>query len=753
MTLEYPSWPVGDGEMVGLIASYDWAATAIGPSDAWLQPLRTMVEVMLASPMLMSLAVGPERVFIYNDEAARYYGGRHPSVLGLGLPQAFAHEFSKVAAFYDRVFAGESLHIPAQPLDPDESGTTEVFDAYLVPVRDTTGHVIAAAMTGFAVGKRVYAEARLRQSEERLALAFKTLPVGIAIVDAIGDTVMANDEMQRFLPTGKIPSRDPARSGRWQGWDANGAIIQPQNFPGARALRGESVSPGMQMLYQDDAGVEAWTEVLSAPLPDGKGRTNGAITVVIDVDRLKRSEQAAQESDERLRQFGEASLDILWIRDAETLQWTYLTPAFEAIYGLSREEALDGDNYRDWQNLILPEDRARAVASTERVSAGERVTFEYRIRRPVDGQVRWLRNTDFPMHDAAGRVVRIGGVGHDITALKATQAAMADSELRLRTLTEGIPQLVWRSCDKGLWTWCSPQWMRFTGQSQEESHSLGWLDVVHPDDHAAAKQAWDDAQLHGMLNVEFRVRRASDDAWIWHSTRSVPVRGVPGTDGAEGPIMEWLGTTTDIHDLKRLQGEQQVLVAELQHRTRNLLAVVRNVARRSISPSPERDEYDARLGAIGRVQGFLSRSPGYSVPLGDLVQAELRAAGEGASDRVNIDGPVVDLPGESVQVVALALHELATNAVKYGAIGQTAARLSVTWRVEAGKDDGPCLIIDWRESGVTMPVGPPAHGGYGSELITRALPYQLRAETTLEFTHDGVRCGITLPASAFSGDL
>ena len=127
-------------------------------------------------------------------------------------------------------------------------------------------------------------------------------------------------------------------------------------------------------------------------------------------------------------------------------------------------------------------------------------------------------------------------------------------------------------------------------------------------------------------------------------------------------------------NLKRLQGEQQVLVAELQHRTRNLLAVVRNVARRSIAPSPEQDDYDARLAAIGRVPGFLSRSPSYSVPPGDVVEAELDAAGDGASDKVETIGPVVELLGESVQVVALALHELATNAVKYGAITACGSR-------------------------------------------------------------------------------
>ena len=197
--------------------------------------------------------------------------------------------------------------------------------------------------------------------------------------------------------------------------------------------------------------------------------------------------------------------------------------------------------------------------------------------------------------------------------------------------------------------------------------------------------------------------------------------------------------------------------------------MVRSVARRSIPSSPERDEYDSRLSALGRVQGFLSRSPLYTVSLGDLVEAELTATGNGASEKVVVGGPAVELPGEGVQAVALALHELATNAVKYGALAQASGRLSVTWRIEdptgAGADggagngggsgdggigNGHRLVISWRESEVAMPEGPPTRRGYGSELITKALPYQLRAETALEFTHDGVRCRIALPAGAFT---
>lgn len=142
--------------------------------------------------------------------------------------------------------------------------------------------------------------AALRQSEQRLALALATVPVGIGTVDAAGNMVMMNEQMRRFLPTRTIPSRDPERAGRWRGWDAAGRPVQPHDFPGARALRGEAVPAGMQMLYLDDDGRETWTEVRSAPLRDDEGRITGALVLVIDVDRLKRSEEAARRGEERL---------------------------------------------------------------------------------------------------------------------------------------------------------------------------------------------------------------------------------------------------------------------------------------------------------------------------------------------------------------------------------------------------------------------------------------------------------------------
>ncbi|WP_338662163.1 PAS domain-containing protein [Pararoseomonas sp. SCSIO 73927] len=122
---------------------------------------------------------------------------------------------------------------------------------------------------------------------------------------------------------------------------------------------------------------------------------------------------------------------------------------------------------------------------------------------------------------------------------------------RFRTLAEAIPQLVWLSCSRGLWTWASPQWLDFTGQHQAQSHGHGWLSAVHPEDRGVAMRAWEEAQEHGLLDVVLRIRRAGDGAWCRYQVCSYPVRGAPGPGGREGPIHEWVGISTPAGDPPR----------------------------------------------------------------------------------------------------------------------------------------------------------------------------------------------------------
>lgn len=345
---------------------------------------------------------------------------------------------------------------------------------------------------------------------------------------------------------------------------------------------------------------------------------------------------------------------------------------------------------------------------------------------------------------------RVAVLFTNVTERRRSASALRESEERLRLLVEGIPQLVWRSADEGRWTWSSVQWQSLTGQSLDASLDRGWLDVVHPDDQDAVRRAWQEVATTDGIDVAFRVRRVSDGAYLWHHTRSMPVRDETGR------TVEWLGTTTDVQQRMEMQERQTVLVDELQHRTRNLIGIVRSVADKTARTSADFNDFRARfrdrLDALARVQGLLSRLADVDrVSFDDLIRMELSAM-SGGLDRVRIEGPTgVRLRSSTVQTLAMALHELATNAVKYGALKQQGGQLAVTWSFEPTGDGGkPWLHVDWRESGVTMPGATiaPKGTGQGRDLIERALPYQLRARTSYQLGPDGVHCTISLPVSS-----
>ncbi len=210
--------------------------------------------------------------------------------------------------------------------------------------------------------------------------------------------------------------------------------------------------------------------------------------------------------------------------------------------------------------------------------------------------------------------------------------------------------------------------------------------------------------------------------------------------------------------LKRSEETNLLLIAELQHRTRNLLSVVSSLSKETLascgSLSDFADTFDARLAALSRVQGLLFRECTNIVTIGELVRLELQALGAHPDgQRVTVGGPEVALPHRSVQILALSLHELATNARKYGALGTAEGRLAVTWRVTVDGGNRH-LALEWRESGVALyEKTAPARKGFGRTLIEESLPYQLDAKTRLEFGDNDVYCSVSMTLDSGDDDL
>ena len=339
----------------------------------------------------------------------------------------------------------------------------------------------------------------------------------------------------------------------------------------------------------------------------------------------------------------------------------------------------------------------------------------------------------------------------DVRERTEMEQALRDAEYRQQLLIEGIPQLVWRAVGQGSWTWASPQWTKYTGQSDADSHGSGWIEMLHPEDRAIACAAWGAAEEQGGFDVEYRVRFAGDGGYRWFRTRATPVRD------PEGAVVEWLGTSTDIDNLRRLQDRQELLVAELQHRVRNMLSVVRSVFTRTVETSTDLDSLGShflgRLDALARSQVIVTRRADGVVDLEELIRDELLSVGVGDGLKLHIEGPKVALDSVAAEAVGLAIHELTTNAVKYGALKGAEGRVEIRWALNMGERGAPTLNLEWLEQGVPMVSLNPTRRGFGRELIEQALPYRLGAQTRLEFRGGGIRCTVTLPMAGGAGEL
>lgn len=200
--------------------------------------------------------------------------------------------------------------------------------------------------------------------------------------------------------------------------------------------------------------------------------------------------------------------------------------------------------------------------------------------------------------------------------------------------------------------------------------------------------------------------------------------------------------------LEQALGKSDMLLSELRHRVQNLLANVQAMARRTwaSSPSPEAfaEAFDDRLRALARTQDMLTRRIGQNIDLRELLQLELEAHGAEMGARVSLEGPEVSLPPDTAQALAMAFHELATNASKHGALRSDDGGLRVSWTRETG-DEAQVILIAWLENGVSIE-SEPERRGFGSEVLEQALPSLIRGSCTRTFHADGLECIIRLPA-------
>lgn len=411
------------------------------------------------------------------------------------------------------------------------------------------------------------------------------------------------------------------------------------------------------------------------------------------------------------------------------LSWN---PAAARIFGFEEAEMI-GTSIRQ----LIPADRqAEEDDILSRIVRGERVQSFDTVRQRKDGGEISVSITVSPVVDKDGTIVGASKIARDITARERNQLALRESETRFRMLADNISQLAWVADRSGAIDWYNQRWYDFTGVPVGSTDGWGW-NKVHHVDHIERVQEHFRASIAAGTEWEdtFPLRR-HDGEYRWFLSRAKPIRDETGR------ILYWFGTNTDVTEMLEKEEQIRVLLMEVNHRSKNLLSVVQALARRSGGGDPEfLKRFEDRLASLSANQDLLIRRGWSTIMMDELADAQLAILARESREQVLTQGLSIPLSPRSAEIIGMALHELATNALKYGALKTPQGRVSLSWEET---DDGQ-FQVDWRESGGPATAAPD-HRGFGTTLIQHIPARSLDAEVTLDYAPTGLtwrlRCSI-----------
>src|SRR5262245_5021110 len=266
------------------------------------------------------------------------------------------------------------------------------------------------------------------------------------------------------------------------------------------------------------------------------------------------------------------------------------------------------------------------------------------------------------------------------------------------------------------------------------------LKLVHPDD---TKRLW--AAIEGALDpvdprhsaTEFRLRRGNGEVRWVETLGLAHFEGV----GRERRAMTMVGTAQDITERKEREEKEHLLMREINHRAKNMLSVVDAIAHQTATKNPEDfvERFSERIQALSANQDLLIRNEWQGVEVEDLVRAQLAHFADLLGSRIALGGPKVHLNAAAAQAIGLALHELTTNAGKYGALSVDSGHVDVGWRVE-----GDIFAISWIERN-GPPVSQPERRGFGSTVIESMAKRTVGGAVQLDYAPSGLMWGLTCP--------
>lgn len=556
-----------------------------------------------------------------------------------------------------------------------------------------------------------------------------------------------------FIPI--LGRKHPAALGQHalgQVWSEARETLQPLF---AKVFAGEAVQMDDIALELDRSGAlhEAHFSFSYTPARDAAGAVLGLFGVCTEttelVERRRRHDDtekalsetvaAAQAAAERIELALRAGAIVgTWVWDVPDDHFI-ADEQFARSFGIEPALCRAGLPLARVMESIHPDDNARVADEVAAALVrGGPYRCEYRVLRR-DGAYRWTEASGEVELDEHGVALRFPGVLVDIEDRRRAEEALLKSNALLRTFMEAVPGVIYAKDLEGRLLVGNYGTARLLGKSYEEFVGRTDLDLLDDKAEGAAIMANDRRIMETGVTEQVEEQVTFPDgstAW-WHSTKA-PLRN------AEGEIVGLVGSSVDITDRRRAEEHRTLLVNELNHRVKNTLAVVQGLARqtfRNAAVGPAVASFEDRLTALSRAHNLLTDENWASASLREVVRDQVAADRWGA--RFVVEGPDILLAPQVAVSLALVLHELSTNATKYGALSNEDGRVHVTWRKD---DDLGMVKVRWEETG-GPPVVAPERRGFGSRMIERALTAEVGGRVALQFLPTGVVCDIVTPAA------
>ena len=715
--------------MGATIRAHDWRDSPLGPPEAWPQSLRSALSICLHSSFPTAIYWGPELRLLYNDAWATIPAERHPWALGRPAAEVWTDIWDVVGPQFARVMEqgeGYSTYDQMLPMVRDGVVRETYWNYSITPIHGEDGRVVGIFNQGHETTERVLAERQKAAETERLRRMFDQAPAFMAMLRGPDHVFeLANPAYLQLVGRHDIvgkPVRDALPELEGQGFFELLDGVYRNGTP----YVGRQVPVDLKR-DGDGPPERAFVEFVYQPLRDAAGNVTGIFVTGYDVTELRATQDRLRLAQ---RAGGIGSFEI----DPATRTIT-VSPEFCELWGLDWQPVLPLDRT---VARIHPDDRPRVLTGEPVITEESLGYVEYRISRGDTGEERWIARRGEAVFDEAQGLVRFAGVVYDITDRRRAEEALREREQQLSALIDQTTAGFAEVDLTGRFTLINDRFCEIAGRSREELLQLKMQEITHPDDLARNVPLFERAVADGTPYVHEKRYVRPDGSIVWVNNSVTVIRR------SDGQPYGVLAVTIDITERKRAEDRQLLLINELNHRVKNTLAIVQGLAQQSFrseaSPEDARANFEARLAALSAAHNLLTQQNWEAAALSHILRASVAATAGADIARVSFEGPELLLAPQTAVSVTMAVHELCTNAIKYGALSNETGHVEVRWAIVT-EGDGGRLRLTWRERG-GPPVSPPKKRGFGTRMIERGLSAELRGAVTLSFEPEGLICTI-----------